>query len=122
MKELLIDELTANNEDDTVVRNVLPFAMLCHHNAQDSLSAVGFSKRNLFFVYNRIDPTDAAKFLTTNRLTMMDTLEDRKRERQMIEGSSKAGDPFSLISQSEKAYDQRMSIYETRLSEVKKSH
>ena len=28
--------LLSNNEDDTIVRTVLPFAMLCHHNAKET--------------------------------------------------------------------------------------
>ena len=72
--------LVSNNEDDTVVRNVLPFAMLCHHNSQKTLADVGFNERKLLFVYNRIDPADAKKCLKYNRLTMMKTLEEKKKE------------------------------------------
>ena len=45
--------LLSNNEDDTLVRNVLPFAMLCHHNAKGTLATAGLNKRQVFFVYNR---------------------------------------------------------------------
>ena len=98
--------LLSNNEDDTVVRTVLPFAMLCHHNAQETLSRAGFSARKLFFVYNKIDPAAANECLKENRLSMLRTLEERKEElkKVMEESPGGKGNPFSLINQSQFSY------------------
>ena len=49
--------LLSNNEDDTILRDVLPSAMLAHHKAEDTLTNAGFNKRHIFFVYNRLNPT-----------------------------------------------------------------
>ena len=97
--------LLSNNEDDTVVRTVLPFAMLCHHNAQETLTRAGFNARQLFFVYNKIDPAAAREYLKENRLSMLRTLEERKEELKMVmDESSSKGNPFSLINQSQFSY------------------
>ena len=63
--------LLSNNEDDTIVRTVLPFAMLCHHNAKETLSNSGFNSRHIVFVYNKTDPTAAEQCLKDNRRSMI---------------------------------------------------
>ena len=74
--------LLSNNEDDTMVRTVLPSAMLAHSNAKDTLSQAGFNKRHIYFVYNKVDPAAATECLQGNRLSMMRSLDGKRRELQ----------------------------------------
>ena len=96
--------LLSNNEDDTLVRTVLPFAMLSHHNAEDTLAKAGFDERRLFFVYNKVDPSQANDCLKDNRLSMMKTLEEKKKEIKEIKSSKKGRNPFSLVRNGQFSY------------------
>ena len=66
--------ILSNNEDDTLVRDVIAIPMLCYHDARHKLTRAGFNKRNVFFVYNRVNPVDAEKHLNKNRESMIETL------------------------------------------------
>ena len=57
----------SNNEDHTVVQQVLPFVMLVYHKASATLQRAGFGRRSLKFVYNRVEITKAQEQLNENR-------------------------------------------------------
>merc|ERR1712029_186402 len=97
--------LLSNNEDDTMVRTVLPSAMLAHSNAEDTLSRAGFNKRHIYFVFNKVDPAAATECLQGNRLSMMRSLEEKRKELQdMSHSVGTRRDPFSLIGEGHFSY------------------
>eukprot|EP00755_Sulcionema_specki_P010202 Sspe_Gene.45825::Locus_22758_Transcript_1_2_Confidence_0.400_Length_7216::g.45825::m.45825 len=98
--------LMSNNEDHTVVEDVLPFALLCHHNAKRTLQEVGFSRRALFFVFNRINPVGAETHLEENRAALVESLE---RNKQLLgamekEGAGGRGEVFDLVDDGDFVY------------------
>lgn len=59
--------LLSNNEDHTVVQQVLPFVMLVFSKACATLQRAGFGERHLKFVYNRVQIEKAEEELSGNR-------------------------------------------------------
>lgn len=88
--------LMSNNEDDTLVRKVLPFAMLSHFNAADTLEKFGFGQRHLFFIYNRTNPEDAERALFQNRFTLQKMVEEKREELKIHSEPTNGFNPFCL--------------------------
>mmetsp|Transcript_63518 Transcript_63518/g.132206 ORF Transcript_63518/g.132206 Transcript_63518/m.132206 type:complete len:1526 (-) Transcript_63518:162-4739(-) len=93
--------LVCNNEDHTLVQDVLPFALEAHQGAKAVLETAGFTQRHLFFVYNRIDPV-AKEGLKDKHAGLVDKLQKQAAEIPLQPGDEGRAAPietFSIINQ-----------------------
>ncbi|KAL5248272.1 hypothetical protein ACHWQZ_G017452 [Mnemiopsis leidyi] len=71
--------ITAVNEDDIAIREVVPIILLAHKRSKIAEGNSGLQPTKLFFAYNRVDTTNLSKFLE-NRQSLHRTLHDAERE------------------------------------------
>ena len=71
--------VTAVNEDDIAIREVVPIVLLAHKRSKIAEENSGRQPTKLFFAYNRVDTTNLSKFLE-NRQSLHRTLRDAERE------------------------------------------
>ena len=71
--------ITAVNEDDIAIREVVPIALLAHKRSKIAEENSGRQPTKLFFAYSRVDTTNLSKFLE-NRQSLHKTLHDAEIE------------------------------------------
>ena len=71
--------ITAVNEDDTAIREVVPIVLLAHKRSKIATENSVRQPTKLFFAYNRVDTTNLSKFLE-NRQSLHRSLKDAERE------------------------------------------